>query len=119
MRSRETLGTDQGRGGSIEYQSVGIRNSRFRAVLPRGAQAGEQRLREVAMKGGFTRFRRAAETPFNLVLEVRSQRSWNGQVLLWLVETIISRQQRKLRTAQARKVIGLSIPFGHSKSKRK
>jgi SAM-dependent methyltransferase len=36
-----------------------------------GAQAGERRLREVVTAGGFTRFRRAAETPFNLVLEAR------------------------------------------------
>jgi 2-polyprenyl-3-methyl-5-hydroxy-6-metoxy-1,4-benzoquinol methylase len=36
-----------------------------------GAQAGEARLREVVTAGGFTRFRRAAETPFNLVLEAR------------------------------------------------
>ncbi|MFB3830009.1 MAG: class I SAM-dependent methyltransferase [Bryobacteraceae bacterium] len=36
-----------------------------------GAQAGEARLRDVAMAGGFTRFRRAAETPFNLVFEAR------------------------------------------------
>ena len=36
-----------------------------------GAQAGEQRLREVAEEAGFTRFRRATETPFNLVLELR------------------------------------------------
>ena len=37
-----------------------------------GAQAGEGRLREVMVDGGgFTRFRRAAETPFNLVLEAR------------------------------------------------
>jgi SAM-dependent methyltransferase len=36
-----------------------------------GAQAGEARLREVAKAGGFTRFRRAAETPFNLVFEAR------------------------------------------------
>ncbi len=39
--------------------------------LALGAQAGEKRLREVAMEGGFTRFRRATETPFNLVLEAR------------------------------------------------
>ncbi len=39
--------------------------------LALGAQAGEARLREVARQGGFTRFRRAAETPFNLILEVR------------------------------------------------
>jgi 2-polyprenyl-3-methyl-5-hydroxy-6-metoxy-1,4-benzoquinol methylase len=36
-----------------------------------GAQAGEQRLRKVVTEGGFTRFRRAAETPFNLVFEAR------------------------------------------------
>jgi len=36
-----------------------------------GAQAGEKRLREVATTGGFSRFRRAAETPFNLILEAR------------------------------------------------
>ena len=37
-----------------------------------GAQAGEQRLRDVFMKqGGFSRFRRATETPFNIVLEAR------------------------------------------------
>jgi 2-polyprenyl-3-methyl-5-hydroxy-6-metoxy-1,4-benzoquinol methylase len=36
-----------------------------------GAQAGETRLRDVVTAAGFTRFRRAAETPFNLVLEAR------------------------------------------------
>ncbi len=36
-----------------------------------GAQAGETRLRDVVNQGGFTRFRRATETPFNLVLEAR------------------------------------------------
>jgi hypothetical protein len=36
-----------------------------------GAQAGEARLTEVFRKGGFTHVRRAAETPFNLILEVR------------------------------------------------
>jgi 2-polyprenyl-3-methyl-5-hydroxy-6-metoxy-1,4-benzoquinol methylase len=36
-----------------------------------GAQAGEKRLREVVMQGGFSRFRRASETPFNLILEAR------------------------------------------------
>ncbi|HEY6512436.1 MAG TPA: class I SAM-dependent methyltransferase [Burkholderiaceae bacterium] len=39
--------------------------------LALGAQAGEQRLSEVVRAGGFSRFRRAAETPFNLVLEAR------------------------------------------------
>ena len=36
-----------------------------------GAQAGETRLREVVTSAGFTRFRRAAATPFNLILEAR------------------------------------------------
>jgi len=36
-----------------------------------GAQAGEARIREVVTAGGFTRFRRAAETPFNLIFEAR------------------------------------------------
>ena len=39
--------------------------------LALGAQAGEARLREVVTAGGFTRFRRATATPFNLVLEAR------------------------------------------------
>ena len=36
-----------------------------------GAQAGEHRLREVVSEGGFSQFRRATETPFNLVFEAR------------------------------------------------
>jgi len=36
-----------------------------------GAQAGPKRLAEVFRKAGFTHFRRAAESPFNLVYEVR------------------------------------------------
>jgi SAM-dependent methyltransferase len=36
-----------------------------------GAQAGEARLAEVFRKAGFTHFRRAAATPFNLILEAR------------------------------------------------
>jgi len=36
-----------------------------------GAQAGQARLQEVLQKGGFTRFRRATHTPFNMVLEAR------------------------------------------------
>jgi SAM-dependent methyltransferase len=39
--------------------------------LALGAQAGERRLRDVLSKGGFTRVRRAAETPFNMILEAR------------------------------------------------
>jgi len=36
-----------------------------------GAQAGEARIRDVVTKAGFTRFRRASETPFNIVYEAR------------------------------------------------
>jgi SAM-dependent methyltransferase len=36
-----------------------------------GAQAGETRLKKVAKEAGFSKFRRAAETPFNLVFEAR------------------------------------------------
>jgi SAM-dependent methyltransferase len=36
-----------------------------------GAQSGEARIRDVVSAAGFTRFRRAAETPFNIVYEAR------------------------------------------------
>jgi SAM-dependent methyltransferase len=36
-----------------------------------GAQAGEARIREVVTEAGFNRFRRATETPFNIVYEAR------------------------------------------------
>jgi 2-polyprenyl-3-methyl-5-hydroxy-6-metoxy-1,4-benzoquinol methylase len=39
--------------------------------LALGAQAGEKRLREVVTSGGFSHFRRATQTPFNLVFEAR------------------------------------------------
>jgi 2-polyprenyl-3-methyl-5-hydroxy-6-metoxy-1,4-benzoquinol methylase len=39
--------------------------------LALGAQAGEARIRDVVSTGGLTRFRRASETPFNLVFEAR------------------------------------------------
>jgi SAM-dependent methyltransferase len=37
-----------------------------------GAQAGEAKIREVLREGGFTKVRRSAETPFNIVLEARA-----------------------------------------------
>ena len=40
--------------------------------LALGAQAGEKRLREVLTEAGFTRVRRVAETPANMILEVRA-----------------------------------------------
>jgi hypothetical protein len=39
--------------------------------LALGAQAGEVGIGKVVTEAGFTRFRRAAETPFNLVYEAR------------------------------------------------
>ena len=41
------------------------------AGLCLGAQASESRIRDVVTKAGFTRFRRATETPFNIVYEAR------------------------------------------------
>ena len=43
-----------------------------------GAQAGESRLRQVATEAGFRRFRRATETPFNMIFEVRLTDQSNG-----------------------------------------
>jgi SAM-dependent methyltransferase len=39
--------------------------------LALGAQAGEARMREVVTAGGFKHFRRATETPFNLIFEAK------------------------------------------------
>jgi hypothetical protein len=39
--------------------------------LALGAQAGEPAVAGIVAGAGFTRFRRAAGTPFNLVLEAR------------------------------------------------
>jgi Methyltransferase domain len=39
--------------------------------LALGAQAGPARIRDVVTRAGLTRFRRAAETPFNIVYEAR------------------------------------------------
>jgi hypothetical protein len=36
-----------------------------------GAQAGECNLKDVVGRGGFSRFRRATETPFNMIFEAR------------------------------------------------
>ena len=39
--------------------------------LALGAQAGEARLAEIFRDAGFSQFRRATETPFNLILEAK------------------------------------------------
>ncbi len=48
-----------------------VPNSMAAEGVALGAQAGEGRLRSVALEGGFTRFRRATATAFNLVMEAR------------------------------------------------
>lgn len=40
-------------------------------ALGLGGQAGEKRIQEVALSGGFREFRKAFETPFNLILEAK------------------------------------------------
>lgn len=55
-------------GGRIEHRAGVSAGSDFVAL---GAQAGEARLRKAATDAGFTRFRRVAETPTNIVLEVQ------------------------------------------------
>jgi hypothetical protein len=61
--------------GRIFYSAstiICVPNSRDQEVgLALGAQAGGQRVREVVTAGGFSSFRRVAETPFNLVYEAR------------------------------------------------
>jgi SAM-dependent methyltransferase len=47
--------------------------------LALGAQAGEARLRDVALEAGFRRLRRVAETPFSIVLEATSTTSNQGE----------------------------------------
>jgi hypothetical protein len=56
-------------GGSVLLCVPNALSRQPKAVL--GNQAGEARTRELTAAGGFTRFRRAAETPFELVYEVR------------------------------------------------
>lgn len=61
--------------GRIYYSAstmICVPASRAQEVgLGLGAQAGEARIREVVTAGGFKHFRRATETPFNLVFEAR------------------------------------------------
>ena len=59
--------------GRIFYSAsttICVPNSKDQEVgLALGAQAGEARVHDVVIAGGFTSFRRVAETPFNLVFE--------------------------------------------------
>jgi hypothetical protein len=71
----ETLAANLNPVGRIYYAAstlICTPNSLAQDVgLALGAQAGEERLGDVAREAGFTRFQRAAETPFNLILEAR------------------------------------------------
>jgi len=51
--------------------SLCVPNSLARKGPALGAQAGEARLSDIIRKAGFTRVRKAAQTPFNMVLEAR------------------------------------------------
>lgn len=60
--------------GRIYYAAstiVCVPNSLADNGVALGAQAGEKRIREIALEAGFTRFRRASQTPFNIVYEAR------------------------------------------------
>jgi len=71
----DTLADNLNPVGRIYYSSstlVCVPNARSQpGGYALGAQAGETAIRRVAEKAGFTRFRRAAETPFNAVYEAR------------------------------------------------
>ncbi|HEX5960267.1 MAG TPA: hypothetical protein VFY97_03345 [Rhodanobacteraceae bacterium] len=78
-RLHEFLGKavgDLGAAVSASLTLIGDRLGLYKALARNGpalgAQAGEARMRRVLVdEGGFSRFRRAAETPFNIVLEAR------------------------------------------------
>ena len=63
-----------GRPGLLRLLHVSVRARppcRRTAGYALGAQAGEAAIREIVAAAGFTRFRRAAETPFNAVYDAR------------------------------------------------
>jgi SAM-dependent methyltransferase len=64
--------TPVGRVFSAASTLICVPNSLAEHGAALGAQAGEARLREVFQSAGFRHFRRATETPFNLVLEARA-----------------------------------------------
>jgi RimJ/RimL family protein N-acetyltransferase len=62
-------------GGVIDLElELDSTSGRVAGAASDGSQAGEARIGEVVEAGGLERFRRAAETPFNLVYEARPER---------------------------------------------
>lgn len=60
--------------GKIYYSAssvICVPNSLADNGIALGAQAGEAKIREVALKAGFTSFRRASQTPFNIIYEAK------------------------------------------------
>ncbi len=60
--------------GKIYYSAssvICIPNSLADNGIALGAQAGENKIKEIAENAGFTKFRRAAQTPFNIVYEAK------------------------------------------------
>jgi SAM-dependent methyltransferase len=60
--------------GKIYYAAssiICVPNSLADNGIALGAQAGEKKTQEIAEKAGFTKFRRASETPFNIVYEAK------------------------------------------------
>ena len=78
-RGRERVGALRLRSSRVyrpgwSHQGASLGRCRILAQQPMavlGNQAGEARTRELTAAGGFGRFLRAAEAPFNLVYEVR------------------------------------------------
>jgi hypothetical protein len=58
----------QAAGGYVQYPNALSQAGGYTL----GAQAGEAAIRQLAADAGFTRFRRATETPFNLIYEARA-----------------------------------------------
>lgn len=60
--------------GRIYYSAstvICVPNSLADKGIALGAQAGENRMRELALKAGFSKFRRAVQTPFNIIYETK------------------------------------------------